>query len=245
MTNTEGSKLAVGEEGSGTNEKIKLQSDAFFNELAKRVSLKQVLPSEVGVILHLSVLKDNQMAARWTLDLKNGSVYRGLPKDVVADYTVTIEDDDLVRIITEKLDGEKAFTSGQIKISGDVQAIQSLQELWKNQQLDTKGSNNNTSYSAKPLLGLKSELVFNVIKTVLQKEHGISDQMKVTFHWKITKKGKIAKEWTLDLKSGPFGQLYDGPPKNGQYGCQLMIDDDDMISLIQGKLNAQRVEFLG
>ncbi|XP_076334479.1 hydroxysteroid dehydrogenase-like protein 2 [Tachypleus tridentatus] len=247
MARTEISNRAVEEDSNGTNKKVKLQSDAFFSELAKRVSLKQALPSAVGAILHFNVLKNKQVAATWTLDLKNGtgSVYKGPPIDVVADYTVTIEDDELVRIITEKTDGKKAFTPGQRKIFSDVQAIQILRELWENEIPETKRSNDNTSYSGKPLLGLKTELIVNAFNIVLQREHDLCDKMKEIFYLKITKKGKIAKEWTLDLRSGPLGQFYEGPPKNGQYGCQLMIDDNDVILLILGKLNAQRAYMTG
>ena len=44
----------------------------------------------------------------------------------------------------------------------------------------------------------------------------------------------------VDLKNGK-GSVYEGEPKTGKAGCTLTLDDDDLVAMVTGKMNAQKV----
>src|SRR5262249_30909899 len=74
-------------------------------------------------------IKDPDSA--WTLDLKNGkgSVVEGAPPS--ADCTLEIADADFLDMTSGKSDPMKLFTTGKLKISGNVMASQKLSFLQK------------------------------------------------------------------------------------------------------------------
>ncbi|XP_047469588.1 peroxisomal multifunctional enzyme type 2-like [Penaeus chinensis] len=70
------------------------------------------------------------------VDLKNapGSIYEGAPRGgLKPDVTLTLEDADMVALVTGKLNAQKAFMSGKLKVSGNVMLTQKLQGLLKPQ----------------------------------------------------------------------------------------------------------------
>lgn len=66
------------------------------------------------------------------VDLKNGpgEVYMGTPKDgAKPSVTLTLEDEDMVELGAGKLNPQKAFMSGKLKVAGNVMLTQKLQPL--------------------------------------------------------------------------------------------------------------------
>lgn len=55
----------------------------------------------------------------WTLDLKEkGSLVKGT--GAKADVTISVTDENFVQLATGKLNGQKAFMSGKIKLKGNM-----------------------------------------------------------------------------------------------------------------------------
>ena len=70
------------------------------------------------------------------VDLRKGpgKVYTGPPNNgVKPNVTLTLEDEDMVALGTGKLNPQKAFMSGKLKVSGNVMLTQKLQPLLKPQ----------------------------------------------------------------------------------------------------------------
>lgn len=68
------------------------------------------------------------------IDLKNGrgAVYEGTPHNgEKPNVTLTIDDDDMVQLTAGKLNPQKAFMTGKLKVSGNVALTQKLQLLMK------------------------------------------------------------------------------------------------------------------
>lgn len=63
--------------------------------------------------------------------MKNASVYRGEPKDIKADTTLTVADQDMVDIALGKLNAQVAFMKGKLKITGNIMLTQKLVPLLK------------------------------------------------------------------------------------------------------------------
>jgi (3R)-3-hydroxyacyl-CoA dehydrogenase / 3a,7a,12a-trihydroxy-5b-cholest-24-enoyl-CoA hydratase / enoyl-CoA hydratase 2 len=88
------------------------------------------LVKKVNAIFQWTITKDGKPAGTWTVDLKNGSgsVYEGAAKEK-AGCTLTLSDDDLVSMVTGKMDAMKAFMSGKLKVGGNVMLAQKLQAV--------------------------------------------------------------------------------------------------------------------
>lgn len=76
---------------------------------------------------------DNLLTA---VDLSKGpgAVYTGPPKDgTKPNVTLTLEDEDMVDLGAGKLNPQKAFMSGKLKVAGNVMLTQKLQPLLRPQ----------------------------------------------------------------------------------------------------------------
>ena len=69
-------------------------------------------------------------ASVWTMDLKNGKG-EVRPGETKADCTLELTDADFMAMCTGKADPQKLFTTGKLKISGNVMAAQKLEFLKK------------------------------------------------------------------------------------------------------------------
>ncbi|KAM6225116.1 peroxisomal multifunctional enzyme type 2 [Rhynchocyon petersi] len=111
----------------------KLQSALVFEEIGRR--LKDVgheLVKKVNAVFEWHITRGDSVAAKWTIDLKNGSgeMYEG-PAKGSADTTIIISDDDFMQVVMGKLDPQKAFFSGRLKAKGNIMLSQKLQMILK------------------------------------------------------------------------------------------------------------------
>lgn len=84
---------------------------------------------------------------------------------------------------------------------------------------------------------LKSDGIFISIQEALKTNQAKAKTVNGVFLFNITKDGKTAKQWTLDLKTAY--SVYEGTPKNVKADTTLTLSDADMVELASGKLNAQ------
>lgn len=64
------------------------------------------------------------------MDLKEGKVYAGEPKEK-PNTVLTISDDDFILLATNKLNPQVAFMKGKLKVTGNVMLAQKLGPLLK------------------------------------------------------------------------------------------------------------------
>uniref|UniRef100_A0A087XGW2 Peroxisomal multifunctional enzyme type 2 n=1 Tax=Poecilia formosa TaxID=48698 RepID=A0A087XGW2_POEFO len=110
-----------------------LQSDLVFAEIGRRVKdLGSELVKKVNAVFGWEITKAGEKAAEWTIDLKNGSgsVLRGPPGGKV-DVTFTLSDEDFMEVVTGKLQPQKAFFSGKLKVRGNIMLSQKLEVILK------------------------------------------------------------------------------------------------------------------
>jgi 3-hydroxyacyl-CoA dehydrogenase/3a,7a,12a-trihydroxy-5b-cholest-24-enoyl-CoA hydratase len=89
--------------------------------------------------------------------------------------------------------------------------------------------------------GLKSTMMFQQMRSMIESAGPeIVQRIRAVFLWKITKNGKLAAQWTVDLKTPP-GSIYEGEPQGVKPGCTLTLSDDDFVGLATGELNPQQV----
>ncbi|XP_034026517.1 peroxisomal multifunctional enzyme type 2 [Thalassophryne amazonica] len=92
--------------------------------------------------------------------------------------------------------------------------------------------------------GLQSELVFAEIGCrIKQSGSELVKKVKAVFSWEITKNGKTAAQWTIDLKNGS-GSVHRGL-YSGKADVTFTVSDEDFMEVVRGKLNPQQAFFAG
>ncbi|XP_031304740.1 peroxisomal multifunctional enzyme type 2 [Camelus dromedarius] len=110
-----------------------LQSTLVFEEIGLRLQgIGREVVKKVNAVFEWHITKGGNTAAKWTIDLKNGSgkVYQG-PAKGSADTTITLSDEDFMDMVLGKLDPQKAFFSGRLKARGNIMLSQKLQMILK------------------------------------------------------------------------------------------------------------------
>ncbi len=111
---TEASMDVEGFKSSKVFQQIKANMDARSKEERK----KQV--ASVNGVFCMDVTNSEGKQAAWFIDLKSGEGAVGPGKPPKADLTISIADDDFVSLATGKLNPQKAFTSGKLKVKGNI-----------------------------------------------------------------------------------------------------------------------------
>jgi len=121
-----------GGSGSGSNQS-ELESGLVFDELRKRLKALPDIAKKTQAVYLWVITKDGKEAGKWTVDLKSGDgeIYEGEPKKDKAGCTLTIEDSNMMPLVTGKLNPQQAFMSGKLKIKGNIMLTQKLQSLLK------------------------------------------------------------------------------------------------------------------
>lgn len=111
-----------------------LQSEAVFTEMARRLEAQPALASKIGAVFQWNITSNGQPAASWTADLKSkpGRLYPG-SAETKADCTLTLDDANMVALVTGQLNPQKAFMQGKLKITGNIMLSQKLEVLFKEQ----------------------------------------------------------------------------------------------------------------
>lgn len=126
-----------GPEDSAVTQKLPeagaLQSDLVFEEIGRRINtLGAELVRKVNAVFGWEITKGGDVAARWTIDLKTGagSLHKG-PFSGKADVTLTVSDDDFMDVVLGKLNPQKAFFAGKLKMRGNIMLSQKLEMILK------------------------------------------------------------------------------------------------------------------
>lgn len=110
-----------------------LQSELVFAEIGRRIKdVGSELVKKVNAVFGWEITKDGKNAAQWTIDLKNGggSLHAG-PYSGKVDVTLTVADEDFMEVVRGKLNPQKAFFSGKLKVRGNIMLSQKLEVILK------------------------------------------------------------------------------------------------------------------
>ncbi|XP_060091536.1 peroxisomal multifunctional enzyme type 2 [Heteronotia binoei] len=92
--------------------------------------------------------------------------------------------------------------------------------------------------------GLQSDLVFEEIgHRIKELGNQLVKKVNAVFQWNITKDGKTAVQWTIDLKNGS-GELYKGPAQ-GKVDTTFTLSDEDFMDVALGNITPQKAFFSG
>lgn len=115
--------MAISVEGFESSQVFTQISEGLASSQAnKEAAIKKVfyILIQVKAVFQFDVKNKDNKVQQWTLDLKNkGSVSLG-PSTPKADIIIAVQDSDFINLAGGKLNGQKAFMTGKIKIKGNM-----------------------------------------------------------------------------------------------------------------------------
>ncbi|KAJ3367793.1 hypothetical protein HDU91_001086 [Kappamyces sp. JEL0680] len=100
------------------------ESSAVFtqihNGLSTSASNKETAMKKVKSVFQFDVKNKDGKVSSWTLDLKTKGTVTVGPASPKADIIIAVSDADFVNLAAGKLNGQKAFMTGKIKIKGNM-----------------------------------------------------------------------------------------------------------------------------
>jgi multifunctional beta-oxidation protein len=99
-----------------------------LNALSDSARTKEV--EKTKAVFSFTITNSEKKTNTWVVDMKNG---KGavLCSDIKADMTVLVQDKDFIDLATGKLQAQKAFMSGKIKIKGNMGLANKLEKVLK------------------------------------------------------------------------------------------------------------------
>ncbi|MCE9576164.1 MAG: SDR family NAD(P)-dependent oxidoreductase [Deltaproteobacteria bacterium] len=180
----------------------------------------------------------------WTINLKDapGGVVEGA--GAAPQCTLDMSDADFMAMATGKEDAMKLFSSGKLKISGDVMASQKLGFLKKltpemviaemNKRLGAGGGEAAAAPAAAGEYQPTAADVFIVIADHLARNPEMVGKVGAVYLFKI--KDPDAS-WTVDLKNGAGAVTEGGTAAD----CTLEISEKDFLDMTTGKADAMKL----
>jgi 3-hydroxyacyl-CoA dehydrogenase/3a,7a,12a-trihydroxy-5b-cholest-24-enoyl-CoA hydratase len=177
----------------------------------------------------------------WTVDLVAGKVGQG--GGAAAQCTLEMSDADFMDMATGKADAMKLFSTGKLKISGDVMASQKLgflkkltpemvaAEMQKRVGAGAGGGADAAAATPEPT----SWDVFVAIRDHLARNPGLVGKVGNVYLFKLT---DPASQWTVDLKHDR-GSVSEGAV--GTADCVLEISEADFLAMTKGESDPMKL----
>ena len=168
------------------------------------------------------------------------------------DVTLDLTDADFIGMATGKLNAQKLYFGGQLKIAGNVMASQKLEFLKKidgeklRAQMASEGRLPAASAAAPApqasAAGAPGDIasadVFAVIGDYIAKNPDLVKQVQTVYQFKLTSPDSV---WIVDVKNGAGGVK----PGAGTNDCALELTDADFMDMTSGKADPQKLYFSG
>ena len=177
--------------------------------------------------------------ASWTIDLSTppGSVTEGAAGKPAC--TLEMLDADFLAMATGQADAMKLFSTGKLKISGDVMASQKLgflkkitPEMVAAETRKRAGAGGAAPAAAAPATEPTVAEVFAVIADHLAAHPDLAAKVATVYQWKIG-----GAPWVLDAKNGS-GSVR---PGEAAADCTLEIAERDFLDMTSGKADAMKL----
>lgn len=132
--------------GSPSNLEVpEFESSAVFKQIAAGLTASSPADRKSQVqkakaIFQFNVKNGGGKVQTWSLDLKNGEgeVIKGVFEGKKPDIQIDVSDADFIALSQGKLNGQKAFTQGKLKIKGNMMLATKLDSVLKSSQPKAK-----------------------------------------------------------------------------------------------------------
>jgi 3-hydroxyacyl-CoA dehydrogenase/3a,7a,12a-trihydroxy-5b-cholest-24-enoyl-CoA hydratase len=208
-------------------------SSEVFAAIGDYVANQNDIVAKIGKTFYFKLTAPE---SAWTIDVKNGKGGVSQGATDKPDCTLEISDADFMDMVAGKADAMKLFSSGKLKISGDVMASQKLTFL---QKMDPKrakevamNARKSGAGTSKPVAATapkeaSAKKVFAALGERLAKNASLAAEVRAVLGFKVT---GPESNFTVDLSSGS-GTVKEGL---GQTAATFTIADDDLAELAKG-----------
>lgn len=230
--------------------------DLLFKIIGDRMQEEPDLVEQLKAVFQYNITKDGKHVTTWTADLKyDVGVYNSEPRNnIKPDCTVTVDDEDFVKIMVGKLNPQRAFIMGKLNIKGNVLILQRLNTLWT--QLQTAGKAPELPLLASAVLNYK--LIPNVKCDAMLVEMFIRmarmpqliKGFKGIFRMHVIKDKQEVVCYTINLTQEQ-PTFYRGAGQADHADFEMFIDDDDFVRLMYNRLklrdaiNSNKIKVIG
>ena len=231
--------------GKGEGQPLVPTTPDVFAGIAQYISKN---PDSVGKVKTVYAFKLHSPDSVWTLDLKNGSGSVHSGETAPAECTLELSDADFLDMCTGKADPMKLFTTGKLKIAGNVMASQKLEFLKKVDPADVlaamkKRGGGAATAAAAPAATASAPAaavpitadIFSGISRYVSKNPDSVGKVKTVYCFKLKGPDSV---WTLDLKNGS-GSVHSGETAPAE--CTLEMSDADFLDMCTGKADAMKL----
>jgi len=208
----------------------------IFNAIGTFLGDSAATVEKVGKVFQFQLSSPDSV---WTVDAKAGAVGEG--ETAKPDCTLALSDSDFMDMCTGKADPMKLFSTGKLKISGDVMASQKLSFLKKIEPqmvMDAMkargGSGGAEAASAQPAGPLSGD-VFLGIKAYVAHHPELVEKVQKVFQFQLSDPDSV---WTVDVKNAK-GDV--APGETTKPDCTLAISEADFLDLTSGKADAMKL----
>ncbi|KAL1924430.1 uncharacterized protein VTP21DRAFT_4084 [Calcarisporiella thermophila] len=216
---------------------------------------KKQLLKQVNGVFQFDVKNNEGKTETWTADMKKaGTVVRGKLDGVKPDITIQTDDKTFVEIGSGRLNGQKAFMSGKLKVKGQIMMATKLDTVLKQTRDINPLANKGVAAQAASAQtdnireeGFASSDVFQQIADGLKSAPAAEKKAQMSkakgiFQFDI-KSGQKSQTWTLDLKND--GSLVKGTIAGKKPDIVISVSDSDFVDMATGKLNGQKAFMAG
>ncbi|KAJ3417403.1 hypothetical protein HDV05_004868 [Chytridiales sp. JEL 0842] len=239
------------------------KSSALFEQIkstldAMPAAEKAATIKKVNGVFHMVVKNAEGVENTWTLELKKeGAVSLG-PQGK-ADITINLGDDVFLDLASGKLNGQKAFMQGKLKVKGNIMLASKLDTVLKSAQSAAPKAAAAPAAPVTPAAAPKAEGGVDVpgfaSSAVFAQIHGgltaaspaereaTVKKVKGIFQFDVKGADGKIQTWTLDLKTGA-GSVITGAG-SAKPDIVIAVADKDFVDLAGGKLNGQKAFMSG
>jgi 3-hydroxyacyl-CoA dehydrogenase/3a,7a,12a-trihydroxy-5b-cholest-24-enoyl-CoA hydratase len=174
----------------------------------------------------------------WTIDLKAGTAGPG-EAPAKPDATLELADADYVALQKGEADPIKLFSTGKLKVAGDMMSVNKLEGLLKMpfelvlEQTKARGGSGGASDPADAVVEATAPDIIAAIDQHVRDNPGIAEKAQVVFQLQLSEPDSV---WTIDLKSGSAGAGETAKPD-----ATLKLSEADYIALQKGEADAMKL----
>lgn len=215
--------------------------DILFSVIDARMKEEPELIEQLKAVFQYNITHEGKHITTWTADTKHDvAVYNSEPRNnVKPDCTITVDDDDFVKIMVGKLNPQRAFIMGKLNIKGNVLLLQKLNTLWTQIQMAGKAPELPLLASAvlnyKLIPGAKCDAMLVEMVTRIARAPLCVKDLKCVFRLHVNKNNQEIACYTFNLAEG-VPNFYRGAGQNDKADFELYLDDDDFVRLMYTRI---------
>lgn len=222
--------------------------DIIFNLIDARMRDEPELLEQLKAVFQYNITRDGKHIATWTTDTKHDiAVYNSEPRNnIKPDCTVTVDDDDFIKIMVGKLNPQRAFIMGKLNVKGNVLLLQKLNTMWTQIQMAGKAPELPLLASAvlnyKLIPGAKCDAMLVEMVTRLARAPQLIEKLKCIFRIHVNKENQEIACYTINLGE-ETPSFYRGAGQSDKADFELFMHDDDFVRLMYNRIKlAESIE---